>query len=86
MAEDLTPREASKMLKKRMEEFGLDNPVTAKTISFQDLARTSQIFVIVHDWKPNPLAKELKEFAEQHNFFVDFVPAKHEKAFADVVG
>jgi hypothetical protein len=85
MAEDLTPKEASKMLKKRMDELGLDNPVTAKTISFQDLAGTSEIFVIVHDWKPNPLAKKLKEFAEQHNFFVDFVPAKHEKAFAEVM-
>jgi hypothetical protein len=83
--EDITPREASKMLKKRIEELGLHNPVSAKTISFQDLAGTSEIFVTVHGWKPSPVARELKEFASNHGFFLDFVPAKHEKAFAEVV-
>lgn len=68
----VTPRYASSVIKARLAMLGLPNRVSARTIGFADLARTSEIFVTVHDWKPSPLAKELKEHARAQGFFVEF--------------
>ena len=46
--------------------------ITARTIGFADLARTSCIFVTIHGWKPAPIATELDEMAKVKGFCVDF--------------
>ena len=43
--------------------------ISAKTINFNG---DSCIFVKIHDWKPNPLAKELKEKAKHYDFCIEF--------------
>ena len=68
----VNPRYASSIIKSRLAMLGLSNRVSGNTIGFSDLARTSEIFVTVHDWKPSPLAKELKEEASKHGFFMEF--------------
>ena len=37
-------------------DLGLNNKVTARTVSFSDLARAECIFVTIHNWKTNPAA------------------------------
>ena len=68
----VTPRYASSVIKARLAMLGLSNRISAKTIGFADLLRESHVFVTVHDWKPSPLAKELKEVASKHGFFMEF--------------
>lgn len=68
----VTPRLASSMIRARLALLGLSNRVSARTVGFSDLARTSIIYVTVHDWKPSSRAKDLEEFSKQHNFYVEF--------------
>jgi hypothetical protein len=68
----VTPMFASSIIKGRLAALGLSNRVSARTVGFSDLARTKEVFVIVHDWKPSPIARELKELARAKGFFIDF--------------
>ena len=65
-------RNAKAVIKEFLDKRGLPyTRITAKTVSFSDLARGSAVFVQVHGWKPNPAWTELKEIARQHNVFVE---------------
>jgi hypothetical protein len=44
--------------------------LTAKTISFMDLARGSKLFVKIHNWKPSPLWDELQKVAKDNGFLI----------------
>lgn len=46
--------------------------ISARTVSFLDLARASCVFVKVHGWEPNALAGELITFVKQFGFRVEF--------------
>ncbi len=67
----ITPRRAANLIKVKLLSMGFHNRVSAKTVGFSDLARTSAIFVTVHDWQPNPKFSELKEVAKKNGFFVE---------------
>ena len=66
----MTTTKAKKIIKSKLNEWGLDYKLTAKTISFADLARGSSIFVTVHGWKPNEKWNELEKLARDNNFRV----------------
>lgn len=46
--------------------------ITSHTADFTDLARARCIFVTVHGWQPNPVARDLQELAVSHGFRVQF--------------
>lgn len=69
----MTTHEAKKVLKQYLDAEGLSyTKLTAKTVSFSDLARCSKIFVTVHGWKPSPAASGVKAQASANGFCVDF--------------
>mgnify|MGYP001558854388 CR=1 FL=1 len=68
-----TARQATAAVKDWLSSRYLDaSRVSARTVSFSDLARCSRIFVEVGNWKPNPIAKDLKEYAQIQGFHVTF--------------
>ena len=72
MSEYVTTNEAKKLLKGELERRGLRfTKLTARTISFSDLARGSGVFVKVHGWESNPEWNGLKAFAREHGFFIE---------------
>jgi len=72
-SENLTAHQAKKLLAQFLEEMEMPyTKLTAQTVGFVDLARTSCIFVMIHGWKPHPAASAIKEFARQHHFCVEF--------------
>lgn len=46
--------------------------LTAKTVSFADLARGGAVFVTVHGWTPNSAADAVTAFARAQGFRVQF--------------
>jgi len=72
MAEKVTPRFARKLIKKKLTSLGLSNRVSARTVGFSDLARVSVVYVTIHNWRPNPIAGTLREYASSWGFYVDF--------------
>lgn len=64
----MTPSKAKKIIKSKLNELGLDYKLTAKTISFLDLARSDCVFVMIHGWKPNEKWNELDQLARANNF------------------
>jgi len=69
----LTPSKAKKIIAEALFENGLGaHKLTAKTVSFIDLARDKCIFVTVHDWQPDPLAHVLEKIAFRYDFCVQF--------------
>lgn len=68
----MTPAKAKKLIEDELKKLGLPyERITAKTISFQDLARDGKIFVKVHGWKPNPAGARLEQVARENGFKVD---------------
>ena len=68
----MTPREAKKIVASFLNQEGLPyTKLTAKTVSFSDLARRQCIFVKVWGWTPNPAWGTLKEIAVQNGFYVE---------------
>jgi hypothetical protein len=78
----LTPAGAKKIIKAELEKRNLPyTKLTAKTISFSDLARASCIFVKIHGWSSlatssiavgEPSAwSQLKEVAIQNGFRIE---------------
>jgi hypothetical protein len=69
----MTPREASKAVKEELTRRGLPfTRVSARTVSFVDLARDSVVVVTVSGWKPNPVAAEILQFGRNHKICIDF--------------
>ena len=69
---EITARKARKLLIDFMTEEGLPfTKLTARTISFQDLARARRIFVKVYGWIPSPDWAKVREFAVAHGFSVE---------------
>lgn len=62
---------AKTIVKRWLSENGFTNRVTAKTVDFTDLARTSMVFVQVHDWKPDAKWDALKAVARVSGFRVE---------------
>jgi len=66
----ITPNHARKLTKGWLDSKGFDYRVSARTISFADLARDYAVFVTVHGWKPNKSWSELQKFAREKGFHV----------------
>ena len=73
--ERLTTNEAKCIPRAALAELGLPQcPVTARTVSFIDLARDSCIVVRVHHWPadvPGQAYRRLEETARQHGFLLE---------------
>ncbi len=70
--DDLTPSQAKKIIKFELDRRELPyTKLTAKTISFSDLARADCIFVKIHGWQPNPIWDELKATAIARGFRIE---------------
>lgn len=69
----ITVHKAKSLVKTWLKANGLDNHVTGKTVSFQDLARQDMIFVKVHSWKPDIRWVDLNILAHGYNFCVEAV-------------
>ena len=68
----MTPYKAKQIIKSELGELGLPyTKLTARTVGFSDLARTSCIFVKVHGWKPGPAWGALETLAVEHGFRVE---------------
>lgn len=77
----ITPSEAKKVLAAELNRRQFPyTKLTAKTISFVDLARASSIYVKIHGWAftvfQTPEAScdawaEMKLFAKNHGFFIE---------------
>ena len=68
----MNTRKAKQIIADKLAELNLSyTKLTAKTVSFSDLARTGCIFVKIHGWKPNPAFSELKELAIANGFRVE---------------
>ena len=67
----MTPRQAKTILNAELDRLGLDYKLSARTVYFSSLARTSAVFVRVHGWRPGPAWSQLQAVAESHDFFVE---------------
>ena len=63
---------AKGIVKNALLEYGLNNRVTARTVSFSDLGREECVFVCVHNWTPSPLAGNIIKVAKENGFCVEF--------------
>ena len=68
----MTPSEAKKIIRAELDKYKIaDVGLSARTVSFQDLARGQAVFVKLKNWKPNPLFNELKAIAHKNGFCVE---------------
>jgi len=67
-----TPATAKKIIRDQLRDHGQHNKLTARTIDFEDLARSNCVFVKVHDWEPNSIADCLTTIAKANGFRVEF--------------
>lgn len=66
-------RTAARLTRAALIEMGLSNKVTARTVSFADLARAKRVYVAVHDWRTDPYAvTRLYALGRENNFSVEF--------------
>jgi hypothetical protein len=62
---------AKKLIIDKLKELNLPyEKVTARTVSFSDLARDSKPLIIIHGWQPNPLWNKLLNLAKANNFCI----------------
>lgn len=67
----MTNNEAKKIIANKLNELGLPAyKLTAKTVSFADLARDSKLFVKINGWKPSPLWEDLQKTAKENGFMI----------------
>lgn len=65
----MTTNEAKRIIRDELNRRKLPfTKLTARNVSFSDLARGERIFVKVHGWKPNPQWNDLKELARNNGF------------------
>ena len=68
----ITKQKAKKIIAKALDGRGLKyTKLTAKMVSFQDLARGESIFVKIWGWQPNPAWDELKALARYNGFCIE---------------
>ena len=68
----MPPQQAKRIIQNALDELRLPyTKLTAKTISFIDLARDKCIFVRIHGWQPNPAWKTLKQLAHKNGFRIE---------------
>jgi len=68
----MNTRKAKQIIADKLAELNIPyTKLTAKTVGFSDLARSSCIFVKIHGWKPNPAFSELKSLAVANGFRVE---------------
>ena len=69
----MNAREASATVKAELTRRGLAfSKVTARTVSFVDLAREDGVVVKIHGWKPAPVANEILHFGRMNKIIVEF--------------
>lgn len=69
MAQRITARQAGAIVRRFLKDRGIDCRVTAKSVSFEDLARCERVFVCA-DGLPVDVRRELQEIAQQHGFYL----------------
>jgi hypothetical protein len=68
----MSPSQAKKIIQAELEKHNLPyEKLTARTISFSDLARASCVFVKIHGWQPNPAWEELRAVAVANGFRIE---------------
>lgn len=68
----LKPGTAKDIIKRELESRKLPfTKVTAKTVSFADLARDARLFVKIHGWQPNPAWNDLEAIARENGFSIE---------------
>ena len=68
----LSPTAAKNIIRKELFRLGLPAyKLSAKTVSFIDLARSSVIFVKIHGWQSGPEWNELKAIAIENGFRIE---------------
>ena len=68
----MTPCNAKQIIRDALEERDLTfSKLTARTVSFADLARDSAIFVKIHGLEPSPAWDELVILAKENGFRVE---------------
>lgn len=64
--------DAKNIIRKSLAELDLPAyKLTARTISFVDLARASCVFVQIHGWQSNPRWDELRSIAIKNGFRIE---------------
>lgn len=72
MPETITAPAAKRLIKAELDRLSLPYAkLTARTVSFEDLARASRLFVKVHGWQPNPAWDKLREIARCNGFYIE---------------
>ena len=72
MTTKITPHTAKKLLKSELDRLTLPyTKLTARTVSFTDLARENAVFVKIHGWQPNKLWNDLTNFAVKNGFRIE---------------
>ena len=68
----MTPTQAKKLIQAELVSRSLPfTKLTARTISFADLARAECIFVTIHGWRPNPQWESLRQLAVANGFRIE---------------
>lgn len=71
----MTLSEAKKITAARLADRGLSHRLTARTVSFDDLARTRVVVVTVHGWRAGPAWSYITDGARGGGFIVEPAPA-----------
>ena len=69
----MTPHAAKRIIAQAIARAGLPpHRLTARTVSFSDLARDKAVFVTIHGWKPGPLWNDLRSTAHANGFCIEY--------------
>ena len=68
----MSPYQAKRIIADKLDELGLPNyKLTARTVSFSDFARDSEIFVRIVGWEPDNQWTQLKKIAKDNGFCIE---------------
>lgn len=65
-----SPAACKRVIAQALADAGYDNRLSARTISFEDLAYGEMVFVAVHDWAPDPFFATLEQIGRKLGFRV----------------
>lgn len=69
MSDKMTPHKAKAIIRQKLRMLNLPPYyLTARTVSFSDLARGNKVWVAIHNWKPNPKWDDLNDIAHENGF------------------
>jgi hypothetical protein len=72
MTSEITAAQAKAIVSAFLTEHNLPfAKLTAKRVSFVNLARDTCMFVKVHGWQPDPKWNDLRAIAKEHGFCVE---------------